>query len=140
SPEPAELARSTGTWIRTVPVNVCGGGVALLRRQRASRLLFYSDVGGEWPDTAIRWRCADGGGSTRRGLSSASVYGRQLHATRSRASVWHAQIETGRSNRASGSRGASACVEDHPKCRGVSRAANLRRGIVVLQRMPICQS
>ena len=82
----------------------------------------------------------DGGGITRRSLSSARVHGRQLHATRSRASVWHAHIETRRSNRASGSRGASAGVEDHPECRCVSGAANLRRGAVVLQRMPICQS
>ena len=135
SPEPAELAGSTGTRIRAVPVNVCAGGVALLRRQRAPRLLLYSDVGGEWPDSAIRWRCTDGGGITRRRLSSARVcmVASYMQRVRERAFGTPTSKPVGVTAQAAAA-GASACVEDHPKCRCVSRTANLRRGVVVLQR------
>ena len=123
--EPTESSRSTGARIRVVPIDVCGGGVALLRRQRALNLLFYSDVGGEWPDTGTGKCSPDRGGITRRGLSSAGVHGLPVTCNVFASELSARPHRNRRAQPREPQLGPSDCVENHLKRQLLSHAANL---------------
>src|SRR4029077_15832374 len=114
--------------------------MALLRWRRAARPLLHSDVGGRWADSHIQKRAADTSRRVGGGVFSAGAGDRQLHATHSRAGVWSSGIEACGYGRETNWYGAATRLENHSERRRFGNAPNHRRGIMVLQRVPIRES